>query len=73
MDSLNTDNRSKTLVFKKAKRVLYKCYPKFVGAFKKHPHKFYIRQFVVLLYDCVPKMKNYRSTGRLLKMLMSYN
>ena len=67
MDSLNTDNRSKTLFFKKVKRVLYKYYPKFVGAFKKRPNKFYIRQFVVFLYDCVPKTKNYRSTDRILK------
>ena len=29
MDSLNIDDQSKTLVFKKVKRVLHKYYPKF--------------------------------------------
>ena len=44
MDSLNTDNCSKTLVFKKFKCLVYKYYPKFVKTFKKHPNKFDIRQ-----------------------------
>ena len=51
MDLLNIDKQSKTLVFKKFKRLLYKYYPSFVKTFKKHPNKFYIRQFHVLLYD----------------------
>ena len=34
MDSLNIDNRSKTLVFKKLERLLYKYYPKFVKMLK---------------------------------------
>ena len=37
--------------------------------FKKQPNKFDIRQFLVLLYDCVPSMKNYYSIGRLVKNL----
>ena len=61
------DKRSKTLVFKKLKRFLYKYYPTFVKTFKKHPNKFDIRQFLVLLYDCVPNMKSYHSIDRLLK------
>ena len=35
--------------------------------FKKHPDKFDIRQFLVLLYDYVPNMKNYYSIDRRLK------
>ena len=45
----------------------YKYYRKFVKSFKKHPNKLDIRQFLVLLYDCVPNMKNYWGIGRLLK------
>ena len=70
MDSLNIDNRSKTLVFKKFKQLLYNYYPKFVKTFKKHHNKFDIRQFFVLLYDCVPSMKNYYSIDRLLKNVL---
>ena len=66
MDSLNIDNCSKALVLKKFKRLLYKYYPKFVKTFKKHPNKFDIRQFRVLLYGCVPNMKNYYSIDSLL-------
>ena len=57
IDSLIIESCSKTLVFKKFKQLLYKYYPKFVKTFKKHPNKFDIRQFPVLLYDCVPNMK----------------
>ena len=59
MDSLKLDNCSKTLAFKKLKCILYKHYPKFGKNFKKHPSKFNIRQFHVLLYDCVSNIKNY--------------
>ena len=31
MNSLNIDNPAKTLVFKKFKRCLYKCYCKFIN------------------------------------------
>ena len=48
MDSLNINNRLKTLVFKKCKGLLCKYYAKFVRAFKKHPNKFDLRQFLVL-------------------------
>ena len=67
MDSLNIDSRSKTLVFKKIKHLLYKHYPIFVKTFKKHPNKFDIRHFLVLLVDCVPNMNNYYNIDRLLK------
>ena len=40
MESLNIDNPSKTLVFKKFKHLLNKYYPKFVKTFKIHPNKF---------------------------------
>ena len=33
MESLNIDNQSKTLVFKKCKHLLYKYYLKFVKTF----------------------------------------
>ena len=68
MSSLNIGNQSKTLVFKKYKRLLYKYYPRFVKMFKKWPNKFDIWQFLVVLYDCVPSMKNY-SIGKLVKNL----
>ena len=61
------DNHSKTLVFKKLECLLCKYYPKFVQMFKKHPNKFDRRQFLVLLYECVPYMKNYYSIDRLLE------
>ena len=67
MYSLNIDNHSIALVFKKFKHLLYKYYPKFVKTFRKHPNKFDIRQVLVLLYDCVPNIKNYCSIDRLLK------
>ena len=67
MDSLNIDNRSKTVAFKQFKRLLNKYYAKFVKVFKKHPNKFDIRQCLVLLYDCVPNMINYWNIDRLLK------
>ena len=53
METLNIGNRSKALVFKKFKRLLYKYFPKLVNTFKSHPHKFDIRQSLILLYDCV--------------------
>ena len=67
MELLNIDNHSKTLLFKKFKRLLYIYYPKFVKIFKEHPNKSDIRQFPVLLYDCVPNMKSFYSIDRLLK------
>ena len=67
MDLLNTENRSKTLAFKKYQHPLYKYHPKFVKTFRKHPGKFGVRQFLVQLYDCVPNMKNVWSICRLLK------
>ena len=45
MDSSNIDNHSKTLVFKKIKRLLDKYYPKFAETFKKHPNDSNIKQF----------------------------
>ena len=65
--SLNIDNHSKTLVFKKLKCLLYKYYPKLVKTFQKHSDNFDVRQFLVLLHDCVPNMKNYYSIDTHLK------
>ena len=45
MDSSNIDNHSKTLVFKKIKRLLDKYYPKFAETFKKHLNDSDIKQF----------------------------
>ena len=67
MDSLNIDNRSETLAFKKFTHLLCKYYPKFVKIFKKHPSECDIRQCLVFLYDWVPNIKNYCSIYRLLK------
>ena len=61
---LNIDSCSKTLIFKKLKRVLYKYYPKSVKTFKKHPNKFDIR----FLHVCVPNMKNYYNIDRFLSL-----
>ena len=57
----------KALAFKRYKYLIYKYCPKFVKTFKKHPNKFDIRQFLVLLYNCVPNIKHYCSIDRLLK------
>ena len=65
MDSLNIDNHSKTLPLKTFKHLLYKYYSEFVKTFKKHPNKFDIQQFFVLVYDCIPNMKNCSSIDRL--------
>ena len=67
MNLVNIHNCSKTLACKKFKHFLNKYQPKFVKTFKKHPNKFDIGQFLLLLYDCVPNMKNFWSIGRLLK------
>ena len=53
MDSSNIDNHSKTLVFKKIKRLLDKYYPKFAETFKKHPNDSDIKQFVFFFYMVV--------------------
>ena len=67
MDSLNIDQHSKALAFKKFKLLLYKYYPKFVKTFKKHPNKFDIRQLLLLLRDIFQNIKDYCSIERLLK------
>ena len=59
IDLFNTDNHSKTLAFKKFKH-FHKYCPKYVKTSEKHPNKFDIRQFLVLLYDCVPNIKDFR-------------
>ena len=58
MDSLNIDNCSKTLAFKKFKRLLYKYYPKFLKNFEKHKKFFFFymivfqtRKIIVALTD----------------------
>ena len=65
MESLNIDKHSKALGLLCV--LLYKYYPKFIKTFKKHCHKFNIRQFLVLLYGFVPYIKDYCSIDRLLK------
>ena len=67
MDSLNIDNHSKTLAFKKIKHILYKHYPKFANAYKKQSNRLDIWQFLALLYDCVPNVKHVWSIDRLFK------
>ena len=62
MESLNIDNRSKVLAFKKFKRLLNISYPKFVKMSKKHLNKFDIGQFLDFFY-----IKSYYSIGRVLK------
>ena len=67
MGLLNIDNCSKTVVFKTSKCLLYKHYHKYFQTFKNHPNKFDVSQFLVLLYDYVPNIKNCYSINRLLK------
>ena len=62
MESLNIDNRSKVLAFKKSKRLLNISYTKFVKISKKHLNKFNIGQFLDFFY-----IKSYYSIGRVLK------
>ena len=64
MESLNIDNRSKVLAFKKFKRLLNISYPKFVKMSKKHLNKFDIGQFLDFFY-----IKSYYSIGRVLYVL----
>ena len=66
MDWLDIYNHSKSLAFKKFKRLLYK-YPEFVKTYKKQPNRSERRQFLVLLPDSIPNMKHVWSTDRLLK------
>ena len=40
------------------------CFNKALKTVKKHPNKLDIRQFLVLLYDCVPNMKDFWSIVR---------
>ena len=58
MDLLNIGNRSKTLAFKKFKRLLSKYHLKFVKAHKKQPIS-------------IPNMKHVWSIDRLVKNAMS--
>ena len=67
VDSLNIDNCSKTLAFEKLKRLLYKYYPKFVKAYRRQSNRLDIKQFLVLLYNCVLNRKRVWSTDKLLK------
>ena len=69
MDSLNIDNRPKTLAFKTLKRLLYKYYPTFVKGDKKQSKGLDIKQFLVLLYDCIPNTKHVWSIAGLLKIV----
>ena len=67
IDTFNIGHRLKALAFRRYKYLIYKYCPKFVKMFKKHPNKIDIRQFLVLLYNCVPNIKHYCSIDRLLK------
>ena len=67
MDSWNIFNYSKSLTFKKCKHLLCKYYPQFFKAYKKQPNRLETRQFLVLLYDCIPNMKHVWNIDRLLK------
>ena len=47
--SLNIDNHSKTLIFKKFKHSLYKYYPKFVKAYKDQSNSSLNRLDIILI------------------------
>ena len=65
MDFLNNGNHSKTLAFKKFKRLPYKYYPQFVKAYKKQPNRLGVRHFLFLLNDWIPNMKQVWSIDRI--------
>ena len=71
MDLSNFENHSKTSDFKKLKHLLYKYYPKLVKTHKNESNlSSYIvdiNQFLVVLYDCVPNLKQFLSIGNLSK------
>ena len=68
--SLNLHNHSKTSAFEKFKGLLY-IYPRFVKACKNMSNPLSNRlgkkQFLVLLYDCMPNGKHFMSIGKLLQ------
>ena len=57
----------KFLSFRKFRHLLCKYYSKFVKGHNKRPHRLLMRQFLVLLYDCILDMKHVWSIGRLLQ------
>ena len=65
--SLNIDNPSIFLAFKKDKRHLYRYYPKMVKGYKKQLTRLDIRQYLVLLSSFVRNMKHVWSIDKLLK------
>ena len=46
MNSLNINGHSQTSAFKEFKRILYKCHPRFVKAYKNQPNWLDIRKFL---------------------------
>ena len=46
MNSLNINGHSQTSAFKEFKRILYKCHPRFVKAYKNQPNRLDIRKFL---------------------------
>ena len=67
IDSLNIDNHWTSSVFKRIKHLLYKYYPRFAKAYKKRSKRLDIRQFIILLQNCVLNMKQVWCIGKLLK------
>ena len=66
--SLNIDNLSIFLTFKKDKRHLYRYYyPKMVKDYKKQITRLDIRQSLVLLSNFIQNMKHVWSIDKLLK------
>ena len=65
--SLNIDNPSTFLAFKKDKRHLYRYYPNMVKGYKKQLKRLDIRQYLVLLSNFVRNMKHVWSINKLLK------
>ena len=66
MNSSNFGNHSKTSAFKKFKQFFF-----FVKTYKNKPNsssnRFCIKQFLILLYDCAPNLKQFLSIDVLLK------
>ena len=64
MNSLNFDNHSKSLAFKKLKHLLHKYYFMFPKICKSCEH---FHQFVVLIYDSTSNLSQFLGIGKLLK------
>ena len=70
MDSLNIHNHSKASALSNFNRILYKYYPRYSNISKIGVH---LNQFLVLLYDCVPRTSYFLSMTSFWRKIMAQN